>query len=194
MTGGLRERTRAAVRAELAGLALAVFAERGFEETTVDDVARAAGLSKRSLFRYFATKEDMVLGAVESMGEAVAGELRDRPAGESPWAALRAVLCAWEERITTSAERVRLIEETPALRARYAQRREEARQVIAAALRERTPTLSAFDADLLTSAAGAALDAASREWLRGGATTDRATLTKSAFDALSPAIPRHPVR
>jgi AcrR family transcriptional regulator len=188
---GLRERTRAAVRAELATLALELFAEHGFEETTVDDVAQAAGMSKRSLFRYFATKEDMVLGAVDSMGEAVADELRARPADEPPWQSLRTVLCAWEERIAASADRLtrlRLIEETPALRARHAQRRDAARQQIAEALRERPGThLDAFTADLLTTAAGAALEAASREWLRAGGKADRTLLAARAFDALRPA-------
>jgi AcrR family transcriptional regulator len=187
---GLRDRTRAAVRAELAALALELFAEHGFEETTVDDVARAAGMSKRSLFRYFATKEDMVLGAVDSMGDAVADELRGRPADEDPWQSLRTVLCAWEERIATSADRLarlRLIEETPALHARHAQRRETARRQIAAALRERPGSnLDPFAADLLTAAAGAALEAASREWLRTDGETDRTLLTARAFDLLRP--------
>lgn len=186
----LRERTRAAVRAELAELALELFARHGFEETTVDDVAQAAGMSKRSLFRYFATKEDMVLGAVDSMGEAVAEELRARPSDEDPWQSLRSVLCAWEERITTSADRLarqRLIEQTPALRARHAQRREMARRQIAEALRERPGThLDVFTADLLTAAAGAALDAASREWLRADGKADRTLLAARAFDVLRP--------
>lgn len=188
--GGLRERTRAVVRAELAGQAVELFAERGFEETTVDDVARVAGLSKRSLFRYFATKEDMVLGAIDATGESVAAALRARPAGEQPWHSLRTVLCAWDERIAAPADalaRLRLVEETPALRARYAQRREEGRRRIAAALRERPDvSLDAFAADLLTAAASAALDAASREWLRGGGAADRADLTARAFEMINP--------
>ncbi|MFG3252757.1 TetR family transcriptional regulator [Streptomyces sp. NPDC048172] len=188
----LRERTRAAVRAELAALALELFAERGFEETTVDEVARAAGMSKRSLFRYFPTKEDMVLGSAEAMGEAVAAELRARPEGEEPWESLRVVLCAWEERISSSAERLarlRLVEETPALHARWTQRRESARREIAAALRGRSgagPGLDAFTADLLTSAAAAALESSTREWLRSDGKKSRSALLQEAFTRLHP--------
>ncbi|GAA2072739.1 TetR family transcriptional regulator [Streptomyces albiaxialis] len=190
----LRERTRAAVRAELAALALEMFAERGFEETTVDEVARAAGMSKRSLFRYFPTKEDMVLGSAEAMGEAVAAELRARPEGEAPWESLRVVLCGWEERISSSAERLarlRLVEESPALHARWVQRREEARREIAAVLRERAGAgagagLDAFSADLLTSAAGAALESATREWLRSNGQKSRPELLTEAFTRLNP--------
>ena len=190
MSMSLRERTRAAVRAELASLALELFVERGFEETTVDEVARAAGMSKRSLFRYFATKEDMVLGSAEAVGEAVAAELRGRPEGEDPWESLCAVLGAWEERIASSAERVarlRLIEGSPALHARWTQRREAVRREIAAVLLERGGgRVDAFTADLLTAAAGAALDAATREWLRGAGEKDRHTLVTEAFTRLRP--------
>ncbi|HLU59251.1 MAG TPA: TetR family transcriptional regulator [Pseudonocardia sp.] len=188
MSGGLRERTRSAVRAQLAELALELFAEHGFDETTVEQVARAAGVSTRSLFRYFPTKEDMVLDSVDAMGDAVAEELRARPADEDPWTSLHAVLHTWATRIAAAGERLtrlQLIERTPALRARSAQRREEARLRVAEVLRERTG-LDAFTADLLTAAAGAALEAAEREWLRSGGTTDHAALVDRAFAALRP--------
>src|SRR5690349_21881808 len=100
--GGLRERTRRAVRAELAEIALRMFADRGYEETTVDDIAVAAGLSKRSFFRYFPSKEDAVFGDVEELADRVAEAVRARPAEEPPWAVLRAVLCEWGERIQSA--------------------------------------------------------------------------------------------
>ncbi|MCG5217792.1 TetR family transcriptional regulator [Streptosporangium soli] len=187
---GVRGRARRAVRAELAELALGLFVERGFDTTTVDDVARVAGLSKRSLFRYFATKEDMVLGVVDVMGEGFAEEVRARPAEETPWDCLRAVLHAWEARIRESTDqlaRLRLIESTPTLRARLHQRRDESRRLIADALRERPGSgLDGFTAEFYTAAAGAALDAASSEWLRTGGATDRATLIDRAFTTLRP--------
>lgn len=179
------------MRAELAGLALQLFADRGFDGTTVDDIARAAGLSKRSFFRYFASKEDAVLGAVEVMGEQVAEEIRARPADEEPWECLRTVLGAWEERIRASSEQLaslRLIESTPSLRARQHQKRDEARQAISDALRDRPgSTLDGFAADLLANAAGAALDTVTREWVRSGGTADRAALLDRAFALLRPA-------
>ena len=61
-TPGLRERTRRAVHREIAEAGMALFLDQGFEETTVDQIAEAAGISRRSFFRYFATKEDVVLG------------------------------------------------------------------------------------------------------------------------------------
>ncbi|GAA4083358.1 MULTISPECIES: TetR family transcriptional regulator [Actinomadura] len=193
-TTGLRERTRRAVRAELAELALGLFVEHGYERTTVEDIAAAAGLSKRSFFRYFPTKEDVLFGDVDELADQIADAIRERPAGEDPWTCLHLVLRDWEGRIHAAQRELtglRLIETTPALRARLHQKRDELRARIATALRERPgSTLDAFTADLLTAAAGAALDAAAREWLRSDGTADRSALIAEAFAVLSP----HPAK
>ncbi|MFE0136948.1 TetR family transcriptional regulator [Streptomyces sp. NPDC059037] len=189
-SGGLRARARRTMRAELAALALELFTERGFDETTVEDIARAAGLSKRSFFRYFPSKEDVVFGAVESMAEEIADEVRGRPADEAPWDCLHQVLRAWQQRIHGSGQELAeltLIEATPSLRARLHQRRDAMRAQVADALAQRPDTkLDAFTADVLTSSAAAALDAADREWLRSGGAADRAELVDRAFAALRP--------
>lgn len=191
-TMGLRERTRRAVRAELAELALGLFIERGYEGTTVEDIAAAAGLSKRSFFRYFPTKEDVLFGDVDELAGRIADDLRSRPCDGTAWECLHAVLSEWEPRIH-AAQRdltgMRLIETTPALRARLHQKRDELRDRISAALRERPgASLDAFTADLLTAAAGAALDVAAREWLRSDGTADRAALIDQAFTLLAPRL------
>src|SRR6266545_7692516 len=58
----VRERTRRAVRDELTQLAKDLFVEKGYDETTIDDLAAAAGMSRRTFFRYFASKEELVMG------------------------------------------------------------------------------------------------------------------------------------
>jgi len=69
-----------------------LFLEQGFEKTTVNQIAAAAGMSHTSFFRYFATKEDVVLGHVEELGRRVLEGLRARPESESAWQALRHAL------------------------------------------------------------------------------------------------------
>src|SRR6266536_5936036 len=81
----VRERTRRAVRGELAQLAVGLFVEKGYDETTIDDLAAAAGMSTRTLFRYFASKEELVMGKYEVLGEQLAEDLAARPAGEPIW-------------------------------------------------------------------------------------------------------------
>ena len=195
MADGLRERTRRAVRAELAAVALGLFAERGFDETTVDEIAQAAGLTKRSFFRYFPAKEDAVFGGVDVTGEQVVEDIRARPADEDPWRSLHQVLRRWEEQIHTSAQTLaslRLIESTPSLHARLHERRTQWRRHVSDALRDRPGVpLDPFAADLLTNAASAALDTVSQEWLRSDGTADRAALLDRAFALLRPATTVH---
>ncbi|MFG2020772.1 TetR family transcriptional regulator [Actinomadura geliboluensis] len=185
---GLRERTRRAVRAELSALAVELFLERGYEGTTVEDIAAAAGMSRRSFFRYFPSKEDVVFGEAGDVAERVAEAIRGRPGDEAAWACLCAVLREWQEAIHAAQpdlRTLRLIEEAPALRARLHAERDRMRELISAALRERPGGgVDAFTADLLTGAAAAALDAADREWLRSGGTADRAALLDRAFGVL----------
>jgi AcrR family transcriptional regulator len=179
------------VRAELAAIALDLFAEHGFEETTVEEIARAAGLTKRSFFRYFPAKEDAVFAGVDVTGEQVVRDLLARPAGEAPWQSLRAVLLESERRIHASGQAVaglKLIESTPSLRARVHEKRSQWRRQVSKALRDRPDAdLDAFTADLLTNAATAALDTASQAWLRSEGTADRTALLDRAFDLLGPA-------
>jgi AcrR family transcriptional regulator len=77
------------VRAELTMLAQDLFVAQGYDETTVDDIAAAAGMSRRTLFRYFASKEDLVLGKYEILGDRLAEALAARPHDEPIWLSLR---------------------------------------------------------------------------------------------------------
>ncbi|MEO8122027.1 MAG: TetR family transcriptional regulator [Rhodoferax sp.] len=85
----LRERTRRAMRAEVSEVAFRLFAEQGFDKTTVEQIAAEAGLSRTTFFRYFGTKEEIVLGKLVEVGHEVAAALAARPLDERPWYALR---------------------------------------------------------------------------------------------------------
>src|SRR5436189_5551773 len=81
----VRERSRRAVRDELAQLAKELFVEKGYDETTIDDLVAAAGMSKRTSFRYFASTEELVMGKYERLGDQRAEDLAHHPADAPPW-------------------------------------------------------------------------------------------------------------
>jgi AcrR family transcriptional regulator len=84
-----RERVRRATRIELANAGLALIRERGYDAVTVEQIANAAGMSKRSFFRYFASKEELVTGRTEQLGDDVVVAFRARPLTEPLWESLR---------------------------------------------------------------------------------------------------------
>jgi AcrR family transcriptional regulator len=88
-TAGLRERKRERTHRAISEAAIALFLARGFDAVTVADVAAAAEVSKPTLFKYFPTKEDLVVHRfADHVGEA-AGVVRERAPGETPLGALR---------------------------------------------------------------------------------------------------------
>ena len=137
----LRSRTRENVRVQIAEVAFNVFAERGFDAVTATEVAEAAGISRASFFRYFESKEDAVFVAQEELGAKIAGRLRERPAGEDAWSALRQsldpIIAVYRESPAQSLARLRLTRSTTKLRAHQLERFDQWKQLIGAALAER---------------------------------------------------------
>ena len=84
---GLRERKKQQTRQALADTARRLFAERGFEQVSVAEIARAADVSVATVFNYFPTKEDLVYAGLERFEDELLAAIRDRPAGESALAA-----------------------------------------------------------------------------------------------------------
>jgi AcrR family transcriptional regulator len=86
---GRREQNKRRTHEALIEAAGRLFQERGYEATTVRDIAAAAGVGERTFFRYFPSKESLVLQQVRDLVPLLAAEIRDRPAAEPPLAALR---------------------------------------------------------------------------------------------------------
>ncbi|MER6984235.1 TetR family transcriptional regulator, partial [Streptomyces carpinensis] len=144
---GLRERKKQRTRDALLRAALELFTTRGYEQTTVDDIAEAVDVSQRTFFRYFPGKEEAAF-AVQDMVEAHFMEsLRARPPHEAPLEALRrAVLDSWNtigEAIMSVVplelhlRMFRAIESTPALLAAHLRRSVETEEQLARLLAER---------------------------------------------------------
>jgi AcrR family transcriptional regulator len=188
---GLRERTRSAVQWEIAEIAGSLFVEQGYDGTTVDDVAAAAGMSKRSVFRYFETKEDLVLGKFDALAGAMLAELRSRPASESTWASLRGMLGTLvphidsQGRDAVTAPLQRLIFATPALLASYLERQHRVQESVVELLRERAAAAGApLGTDdpaprVFTAAAFGCLLVAQQAWLEDDSGAFSAVLDRS---------------
>jgi AcrR family transcriptional regulator len=84
---GLRERKKQATRRLIAETARQLFAERGFDGVTVAEIARTAEVSEKTVFNYFATKEDLVYWQLEAFEAQILQAISTREPGESALAA-----------------------------------------------------------------------------------------------------------
>lgn len=120
-TSSLQKVKTDAVSASIAARALVLFDENGFDGVTVDDIAAAAGISRRSFFRYFPTKEDVVVGTHAANGLRVTEALIARPQDENVWLSLRRAFDFLADNVTSepdmSARTMRIINSTASLRA-----------------------------------------------------------------------------
>jgi AcrR family transcriptional regulator len=91
---GLRERKKQRTRETIARAAHALFAERGYHATTLNDIAQAADVSTRTIFSYFASKEDILFSDFPLMKRALAQALADRPEGEDTLETVRTFILA----------------------------------------------------------------------------------------------------
>jgi AcrR family transcriptional regulator len=92
MPTGLQQRKRDLVRDAIARAAWELFAAEGYEATSVAAIARAAGVSRRTFFRYFSSKEDVVVGTSDALAEDVLAAFARRPRSEPPLEAIREAL------------------------------------------------------------------------------------------------------
>ncbi|GAA3842949.1 TetR/AcrR family transcriptional regulator [Streptomyces phyllanthi] len=140
---GLRARKKARTRDAIADAAISLFLAHGFDQVSVSDIAAVAEVSKPTLFRYFPTKEDLVLHRFADHHGEAARVVRNRPPGASPMAALhrhfRAGLDRYEPVTGLSdhpavVEFHRLVFTTPSLAGRLTQYMLEDEQALAEAL------------------------------------------------------------
>jgi AcrR family transcriptional regulator len=119
--GGVRARRRNAVKARLTECALRLFTEQGYDETTVDDIAAAGKTSRSSFFRYFGTKDDVVLTLLDEMGDDYVERYRETLAQDGPRSALARAVTASVHKASEDPELyalMKLVVTTPSLRSR----------------------------------------------------------------------------
>jgi AcrR family transcriptional regulator len=175
---GLRERKKQATRAAIHDAAMGLFAERGFAGTTMDQIAAAADVSRATVFAYYATKEDIVLGDATGAIDALGAALRENAAGGTIPAVREWLgqLAGWFE--PELVLQLRIAREVPVVGARRLQLYGDVERVIAEALaaeirEELAAQLAA--ASLVAGVRIAEETAASRMEQRKRALTDRET-------------------
>ncbi|WP_174855038.1 TetR family transcriptional regulator [Streptomyces rubrogriseus] len=194
----LAQRKRQLVSDELTEAALQLLAAKGFDAVTIDEIASAAGVSKRTFFRYFASKEDVVVQFLTDMGADIHRELAARPAGERPSLALRSALsgplAACADHSDRALRVVQLILRTPALHARFLERQGRWREGLAAELARR-PDLGPGPGpgpelypELAAGMALTAFNTVLHHWSDSDGTADPGTLTEQAFAVIAPAL------
>jgi AcrR family transcriptional regulator len=142
---GRRARKRRETRDRIADAAMKLFLDRGYEATTMDEVADAADVSRRSLFDYFPTKEDVLFARQDDFVIALGDELRKRPRDE-PWPVLVEHAFAQAISDAISPENIAidaLVTSTPALQPRRQVKYARLEATIAGALAERGKSVQA---------------------------------------------------
>jgi AcrR family transcriptional regulator len=152
----LKLRKQQVVRDALSAAAEELFLSRGFEDVTVEEIARSAGVSRRTFFRYFDSKEDVMVERADRLGELLIAELAKRPIHEPPLLSIRNALVPAVESGLEDRELVRyvirILRETSILRRAIMERRNRIEERIAGLMAQRlgvdsndnTPMLLAF--------------------------------------------------
>jgi AcrR family transcriptional regulator len=167
----LWDRTRQLASREILGTALRLFTEQGYDETTIAQIAREAGVSQRTLFRYFGTKEDLLGGNQDRFGQVLTDTISELPAEVGVWEALRAgvaAVLALHDSREQALERFRLLHKTASLRAGWLEKRLRFQEDLLPLVKARMDaTAGSMDAKAhaVIATAFACLDAASMTWV-----------------------------
>ena len=183
----LREQFKTNTRQELTRVGLQLFLQQGFANTTIDQVVAPLGISKRTFFRYFDTKEDLVFEWQKEMAPALVEGLHSRPGHEPPFTAVSQTLFSLAARTNENPDLafalMRLLKETPSLAGREMERRTVWEQALTAALIEREghAAMPRLKARIIVGMAMTAWIAALDEWYIDGGKAELRTLLEKAF-------------
>ncbi len=195
-TTGLRERKKEATTERLREVALALVAERGFEAVSIDDIAAAADVSKTTFYRYFETKEDVLLGKSSENLEILRAALEECPPDVPAVEASRHAFHQLAE--TYQADRAqkllveRLTATTPSLAARSLTHQARWEEVIRGDVDRRDPNGEPFLRWLLAAQIIGAVRGAVSWWLAEGAERELVEFVDEALATLAPPAPPAP--
>ncbi|MFN3353114.1 MAG: TetR/AcrR family transcriptional regulator [Brevundimonas sp.] len=190
---GLRDRKRRETHARIQGAALRLFMTHGFEAVTLDQIAEAAGVSRRSLFHYFASKEEMALAAKVEIAPRLAEAVARRPADEPLLDMAEGALSDMARDFQGAEARAlaRLISTTPTLQAGDHAKYAALETTLATAIAERTDR-ARDDAEIIavSAAAIAIMRHATEAWLAADDSRGPEVFGRALFAALRRAMSR----
>jgi AcrR family transcriptional regulator len=171
--------------------ALRLFAEKGYAETTVEEIADAAAISARTFFRYFSTKEDVVLWDEYDprVPEMLEARPDNEPAAESLCAITRATVEGLYRRDPERLlARLRLLRSVPELRARFLEMQGQGSEMVATVLARRRKIPDNQQLRVTAAAITAAVTVALDRWLRDDGKSDPLTIFDQTIEALAKGI------
>ncbi|MFG2135692.1 TetR/AcrR family transcriptional regulator [Streptomyces sp. NPDC048650] len=186
---GLRERKKRQTRQSIRRAAYRLFAEQGYDATPVDRIAEAAEVSPSTVFRYFPTKEDIVL--TDEYDAVLEEGIRARPTDEPMVESMRHVTVEALRRITAAdreelVQRIRLVRDVPAIRGRTAENTARDAAMISAVLAERAGrTADDLEVRAISAAILAALQEALLHWVEAGPDADLEACIHRTMDVLT---------
>lgn len=190
----MAERKREIVREALTDAALALIAAEGYEHMTIERIADAAGVSRRTFFRYFESKEVLVVAFLGDVGRWLVEALAARPARESHAVAVRQAFSGFVDSCAEHPGRVlrftRLILAEPSLRGHFLEKQSQWRTGLAAQLAQRAgkDVNVEMGPSLAAAAAMAAFDTALNWWAAHDGADDLGELFDKAFAQVSGAL------
>jgi AcrR family transcriptional regulator len=181
------------VREEVSEMAIRLFIERGFDSVSVDEIAAAANMSQRTFFRYFATKDEIVVQYERRLRRRLHDAVRLRPADEGPVTALRNAFLetstAAPDHRDEARKRGRVLIEAPTLAARVQMVLAEADADLADLLTQRMPAMASrireTRARVIVVTMVAVASYAWNEWVMSESNKDPAAYLAKAFDVLA---------
>jgi AcrR family transcriptional regulator len=191
-----RERKKLETRQALEQAALRLFGEKGYDQTTVEDIAESADVAVRTFFRYFSSKQDVLFGeVVTDRITRLRTELANRPATEEPLASVIAVMSlldfvpSEEEQVLA---RMDLMRRQPTLVTRYLEIIDELRNAVVEFVAERTglDTRKDLYPALVGGAWATVWDAALKIWVASGGKRSLRELWREGFAALTEGLRR----
>jgi AcrR family transcriptional regulator len=167
----LLERKHLLVRTAIWEAAMHLFAARGYDETTVDEIAEKAGISRRSFFRYFSSKGDLMGSALVEYGSMLSGVIQGRPRGSRISEVVRETVVRVARQSTLHASTrtvMQIVSRCPAAREALNSRAPELRQRVEAAFASRGADLGHLSAGILADLTLALLDVVFHHWFAQG--------------------------